>query len=213
MATRPFQLEVNELSIERNYRPIFVPYSFSLTNGESLYLKGRNGAGKTTSLRVISGASQRYKGEIFLDNVERRELLHHYPRVLTYVGHQLSLNLDLTAEENLEFILKLRGQFPKKSEIKEVFKLLDLPERARPVRFYSAGQKRRVALSRLWLEEAPLWILDEPFTALDVDSIALLEEKMKAHLAKGGGIIFTSHQAPSETVYTHELTIERADHV
>ena len=109
MAMRPFQLEVKELSIERNYRPIFVPYSFTLSNGESLYLKGRNGAGKSTSLRAISGASQRYKGMILLDGIERKELLHHYPRVLTYIGHQLSLNLDLTAYENLDFLLKLRG--------------------------------------------------------------------------------------------------------
>ena len=204
-----FQLIVEDLGVTRNYRPIFNPISMSLTNGESLYLKGRNGAGKTTSLRVLAGASQSYQGKIYLNDAERKELLHYYTREITYIGHQLSLNLDLTAFENLTFMLSLRGLKVSREKLTQVFKLLGLPLEDRPVRFFSAGQKRRVALSRLWLEDSAIWILDEPFTALDIDSIALLEEKMHYHCQNGGGIIFTSHQAPSHWVITKELTIER----
>lgn len=204
-----FQLIVEDLGVTRNYRPIFNPISMSLTNGESLYLKGRNGAGKTTSLRVLAGASQSYQGKIYLNDAERKELLHYYTREITYIGHQLSLNLDLTAFENLTFMLSLRGLKVSREKLTQVFKLLGLPLEDRPVRFFSAGQKRRVALSRLWLEDSAIWILDEPFTALDIDSIALLEEKMHYHCQNGGGIIFTSHQASSDWVITKELTIER----
>ncbi|MHC5226120.1 cytochrome c biogenesis heme-transporting ATPase CcmA [Ignatzschineria sp. LJL83] len=204
-----FLLEVVDLSVTRNYRPIFQPFSFSLKNGESLYLKGKNGAGKTTSLRVLSGASQRYQGTIFLNGDDRKELLHYYAKELIYIGHQLSLNLDLTAWENLSFILSLRGESVSREEALKVFGLLSLPLEDRPVRYFSAGQKRRVILARLWLEtRANIWILDEPFTALDVDSIALLEAKMIAHCQNGGAIIFTSHQMPAENVFTKEFTIE-----
>lgn len=204
-----FLLEVDDLSVTRNYRPIFQPFSFSLKNGDSLYLKGKNGAGKTTSLRVISGASQRYQGKISLNGDNRKELLHYYAKELIYIGHQLSLNLDLTAWENLSFILSLRGESISREEVLEVFELLSLPLEDRPVRYFSAGQKRRVILARLWLEKrANIWILDEPFTALDIDSIALLEAKMIEHCQKGGAIIFTSHQMPADNVFTKEFTIE-----
>ena len=204
-----FLLEVVDLSVTRNYRLIFQPFSFSLKNGESLYLKGKNGAGKTTSLRVLSGASQRYQGTIFLNGDDRKELLHYYAKALIYIGHQLSLNLDLTAWENLSFILSLRGESVSREEVLEIFELLSLPLEDRPVRYFSAGQKRRVILARLWLEKrANIWILDEPFTALDVDSITLLEAKMREHCQNGGAIIFTSHQMPAENVFTQEFTIE-----
>lgn len=209
MARSTFTLEVDALGVTRNYRPIFQPFSFSLTNGESLYLKGRNGAGKTTSLRVISGASQKYQGSICFNGEDRKELLHYYAKEIIYIGHSLSLNLDLTAWENLSFLLSLRGESVSRAEVEAVFRLLGLPVEDRPVRYFSAGQKRRVVLARLWLEQAaPIWILDEPFTALDIDSIALLEAKMTQHCQDGGAIIFTSHQLPSEKVFSKELTIE-----
>lgn len=204
-----FTLNIESLGVTRNYRPIFNPFSLSLKNGESLYLKGRNGAGKTTSLRVISGASQRYQGAISFNGIERKELLHYYTKEIVYIGHQLSLNLDLTAWENLSFLLSLRREKITRDEADSVFRLLGLPLEDRPVRYFSAGQKRRVVLARLWLEKkASIWILDEPFTALDVDSIVLLEGKMVEHCQTGGAIIFTSHQMPSHAVFSKELTIE-----
>ncbi len=204
-----FELKVSDLVVTRNYRPLFNPYSFTLRNGESLYLKGRNGAGKTTSLRVLAGISTRYQGQIELNGEDRRELLHYYHKPLLYIGHSLSLNLDLTAWENLRFMATLRGAHLERSTFKTVFTALELPLESIPVRYFSAGQKRRVVLARLWLESAVLWILDEPFTALDVDSIALLEGKMRDHCQKGGAMIFTSHQAPGEDIFTQTITIER----
>lgn len=201
-------LRIEDFTVQRNYQPVFEPYWFTLSAGESLYLKGANGAGKTTSLRVLAGISQQYRGKIFLNEIERRELLHHYPRSIIYVGHALSLNYDLSARENLASILAIRGQTLSENECNEVFETLNIPQHDRPIRYLSAGQKRRVALSRLWFEDRPIWILDEPFTALDVGSIELLEAKMATHIETGGMIIFTSHQAPSDCVFTKTLTVE-----
>lgn len=202
-----FTLQVNNFSVRRNYQAVFSPYSFQLSNSRSLYLQGKNGSGKTTSLRVLAGVSQQYQGGIFLNQIERRELLHHYCRSFLYIGHHLSLNYDLSAKENLSYLLALRGVRVKQAVLKNVFSHLNIPQHNHPIRFLSAGQKRRVALARLWLESSPIWILDEPFTALDTHSIALLEEKMVIHLKKGGGLIFTSHQLPNSEIYTSTLTV------
>lgn len=202
-----FRLAVSNFSVRRNYQAVFSPYSFQLTNGESLYLQGKNGSGKTTSLRVLAGISQQYQGSIILNQIERRELLHHYSRSFLYIGHHLSLNYDLSAKENLYYFLALRGLRLKSAELTSIFHHLNIPQHNHPIRFLSAGQKRRVVLARLWLESPPIWILDEPFTALDTNSIALLEEKMVDHLERGGGLIFTSHQPPSTKTYTTTLTV------
>ncbi len=207
----PFHWQVDQFTVERNYRALFSPLSLSLKNGESLYIEGANGVGKSTSLRVFAGVSQRFKGSMLLNDLPRSEWSYLYGRAILYLGHHLSLKSDLSGLENLQLLLNLKGKTVSEREILTLFEMLQIPRQPRPLRYLSAGQKRRVFLARLWLEEAPIWILDEPFTSLDTASIELIEEKLKEHRHEGGALIFTSHQKPSPSVYSSHIILERGN--
>lgn len=201
-------LAIHDVSATRNYRKVFTPVSLTLENGMSLYIEGENGAGKTTFLRVIAGLNNIYLGDVICNNVDKKELANTYNQYILYIGHALGLKDDLTAFENIQAMLKIQGVQKTEEEIHAVFEMLSIPNQNRAIRFLSAGQRRRVALSRLWLEPKTLWILDEPFTALDKRSIEILENAIKEHYQKGGIIMFTSHQTPSEGVYNHHHIIK-----
>ena len=203
-----FTLTIEDVSATRNYRKVFMPVSLTLTNGMSLYIEGENGAGKTTFLRVLAGLNNIYLGNILYNDLDRKELAHTYNQNILYIGHALGLKEDLTAFENINAMLKIQGVKCTEAEIYEAFEKLSIPTQNRAIRFLSAGQRRRVALSRLWLEPKTIWILDEPFTALDKRSIEILETAITEHYQKGGTVIFTSHQTPSEGVYNHHHHIE-----
>lgn len=207
------ELSVTELTVERNYRRVFNPITFQLSSGDSLYLKGANGVGKTTTLRLLSGVGQRYQGTIMLNGLDRQEWAHLYSTHLHYLGHRLGLKEELSGLDNLRLLLKLRGvNEVSEAAILEVFDTLKIPRQPRAIRYLSAGQRRRVMLARLWLDPRPLWILDEPYTSLDVDSIAQLEQKIIEHCQEGGAVIFTSHQAPTEATYTKIIELEGYRH-
>lgn len=208
MTFAEFTLAIEDVSATRNYRKVFTPVSLTLQNGMSLYIEGENGAGKTTFLRVIAGLNNIYLGNIRYNDVDRKELAHTYNHNILYVGHALGLKEDLTAFENIHAMLKIQNVQHTDEEIRTVFEMLSIPAQDRAIRFLSAGQRRRVALSRLWLEPKTIWILDEPFTALDKRSIEILETAITEHYQKGGTVIFTSHQTPSEGVYNHHHIIE-----
>lgn len=208
MSFTDFTLTIHEVSATRNYRKVFTPISLTLKNGDSLYIEGENGAGKTTFLRVIAGLNNIYLGNILLNNLDRKELAHVYNKEILYIGHALGLKDDLTAFENIQSMLKIQGIQKTKEEILKIFDYLSIPTQERPIRFLSAGQRRRVALSRLWLEPKTLWVLDEPFTALDKNSIEILEKAIAEHHEQNGTVIFTSHQTPSKAVYNKHQIIE-----
>jgi heme exporter protein A len=188
-------LNAENLAAVRGDRLLFENINFELKNGSVLYLKGANGSGKTTLLRTICGLSSPYTGSITWCGEKISVLAEEYYKHVLYIGHLPGIKEDLTAIENLQFSITLSGVQVSEGQIVEVLKLLGLEKGLNlPTRMLSQGQKRRVALARLWLEDLPLWVLDEPFTALDVNATQLLRQQIEAFAHKGGMVIMTTHQ-------------------
>jgi len=186
-------LETRELSCERGGARLFAGLRFALGAGALLRVRGPNGSGKTSLLRILAGLTRPAEGEVLwrgrpLDEDTRREMV--------FIGHASALSDDLTVLENVEFILELNGGKADRSEIKIALETFALERVAHmPARFLSQGQRRRAALARLALAtEVPLWLLDEPFAALDGEAIEQLSALATAHLAAGGLLVLTSHQ-------------------
>ena len=189
------ELTVDKLVGIRGDRLLFDKLNFNLSNGSVLYLQGANGSGKTTLLRTICGLSKPYEGAINWCGENINSLAEEYSKHVLYIGHLAGIKEDLTALENLQFSLALSGADISKNNATEVLKMLGLANGLNLLtRMLSQGQKRRVALARLWLQELPLWILDEPFTALDASATSLLKQKIEAFANDGGIVVMTTHQ-------------------
>lgn len=184
------RLEASSLAVERGGRIVFSNLSFTLGEGESLLVTGPNGTGKSTLLRTLAGLLPLARGEISL-NPQSDETLAEQAH---YIGHSDALKGSLTVIENLSFFAALlgtrKGGFPAETALAAVGlgHVADLP-----AAYLSAGQKRRVALARLLVASRPIWLLDEPSTALDALSRTHLAKIMAAHLAGGGMIIAATH--------------------
>ena len=191
-------LQASNLVCERGGRPLFQPISFQLQAGGAIHLEGDNGAGKTTLLRALSGLAPLAQGEVLWrgqPSVQARAAFH---ADLLYLGHALGLKDELSALENLQLNAAVSGQTLDRSQAMTALAAQGLSSRAHlPLRVLSQGQKRRVALARLQVAQAHLWLLDEPFVALDADAVQVLQELLRAHLDQGGALMFTSHQAVS----------------
>lgn len=188
-------LEVSNLKCVRGERQLFDGVGFRLESGKLLYLRGANGAGKTSLLRILCGLSPAESGQILWNGVAIDELGEAYRQDLFYLGHHNALQEALTVNENLAFYAALAGTIPSEADTASALARLGLRGcQTRLVRHLSQGQKRRVALSRLMLNRAKLWVLDEPFVALDQAAIQLLADLVAAHLNKGGLAVLTSHQ-------------------
>ena len=190
-------LEARALEGQRGERALFRGLELQLRPGEVTWLRGRNGRGKTTLLRILAGLAAPAAGEILVDGVPMARSGAQWRQELAYVAHANALKDDLTATEALAFLAGLRGRPCPAAELKAALERLGVQHRARAaVRTLSQGQRRRVALARLALPGAPrLWLLDEPFDALDDQGIAALNELLAAHAARGGAALLTSHQA------------------
>ena len=188
-------LSATNLAVVRGERMLFDKLNFTLRNGGVIYLQGANGSGKTTLLRTLCGLSQPYAGNIDWNGESIASLAEEYSKHLLYVGHLPGIKEDLTALENLQFSLALQGAAVTNSYAAEVLSMLGLAKGLNlPTRMLSQGQKRRVVLARLWLQDLPLWILDEPFTALDAAATDLLKQKIESFANAGGMVMMTSHQ-------------------
>lgn len=171
---------------------LFRGIGFALAPGECLVIEGTNGSGKTSLLRIIAGLVDPDDGEILWRGRSIRDHRQDYCRHLVWYGHASGCKQDLTLLENLRCEQALR---PGKSNLDEVLERLGLSKlTGLPLRVLSAGQQRRVALARLYLPDPPpLWILDEPFTALDTQGTAQLERHLAAHCVLGGTVVLTTH--------------------
>ena len=183
-------LQATGLALARGGRRLAQAISFTLSGGEALIVTGPNGAGKSTFLRVLAGLLAPAEGQVALDGagVEAPGLGAHY------LGHALALKGALTARENLEFwsaMLKAGAQGLDPQAALAKVAMDHAPDL--PVSFLSAGQRRRVAIARLLVAPRPLWLLDEPATALDAASQERLAGLMKEHLAAGGLIVAATH--------------------
>ncbi|ACL55221.1 heme ABC exporter ATP-binding protein CcmA [Methylobacterium nodulans] len=190
------------LACRRSGRRIFSGLSFTLDPGEALIVTGRNGAGKSSLLAILSGRLSPEAGSLRAEDVGERTI----PECLHGVGHRDGLKSALTAEENLAFARDLLGAATLAP--REALARMGLAHAAGlPVAYLSAGQRRRVALARLLVCRRPLWLLDEPTAALDAASQAVLAGLMRDHLAEGGLVVAATHQALGLTT-ARELSIE-----
>jgi len=161
-----------------------------------MWLEGQNGSGKTTLLRTLCGLFSQDKGSIEWQGEPTQSTVDRYYRNLFYLGHQNALKYDLNPVENLQTLSQMAGQIVSESEADNALREFGLAGyEETPIRKLSQGQQRRVALSRLLLSNASLWILDEPFVALDVAAFALLQSILVKHVEQGGIVILTTHQA------------------
>ncbi|EPE1062484.1 cytochrome c biogenesis heme-transporting ATPase CcmA [Escherichia coli] len=184
-------LEARELLCERDERTLFSGLSFTLNAGEWVQITGSNGAGKTTLLRLLTGLSRPDAGEILWQGQPLHQVRDSYHQNLLWIGHQPGIKTRLTALENLHFYHR-DGDTAQCLEALAQAGLAGFEDI--PVNQLSAGQQRRVALARLWLTRATLWILDEPFTAIDVNGVDRLTQRMAQHTEQGGIVILTTHQ-------------------
>jgi heme exporter protein A len=189
-------LQARALSGQRGERVLFKGLDLALHAGEVIWLRGRNGRGKTTLLRLLAGLSTPAGGEIAFDGVPLRQAGPAWRASMAYIGHANALKDDLSAAEALRFTASLRGAAPEADSVAQALARLGVAGYGRaPVRTLSQGQRRRVALARLALPApARLWLLDEPFDALDVDGIESLNALLTEHTARGGAVLLTSHQ-------------------
>jgi heme exporter protein A len=188
-------LVINELSCERGGRVLFNGLSLKLSAGDLLHVQGANGSGKTSLLRMLCGLSPPASGSIFWNGMDIGELREDYAANVTYIGHHPAVKDDLSPLENLRISQALAGQPVSPPQVKQALATVALKSFSNlPVRVLSQGQRRRVALARLWLCDKPLWVLDEPFNALDAEASAQLERHIEAHLGRGGMAVLTTHQ-------------------
>jgi heme exporter protein A len=183
------------LACLRGDRLLFRNVGFELNAGGLMYVMGENGSGKSSLLRMLCGLLLPEDGTIFWDKKKIKENAENYLSNLTYIGHLNGLKDDLTALENLYMSARSVGNEVAEDNALAALTAIGIERCANlPVRVLSQGQKRRVALARLWLTEGKLWILDEPFAALDIASVGVLASRLGEHLANGGMAILTTHQ-------------------
>ncbi|MBU0622479.1 MAG: cytochrome c biogenesis heme-transporting ATPase CcmA [Gammaproteobacteria bacterium] len=188
-------LEVKDLACERGDHRLFSGLSFALGPGELMQVQGVNGSGKTTLLRTLCGFMQPVQGKVLWSGRDINEWDDSFHAEMCYLGHLNAIKDELSALENLRMSAGLAGYSVNEKQAVTALRRMGLQRREHlPVKVLSQGQRRRVALARLLIGDAHLWILDEPLTALDVGAVGLMQELIGEHLSNGGMAIFTTHQ-------------------
>ncbi|MCK3828474.1 MULTISPECIES: cytochrome c biogenesis heme-transporting ATPase CcmA [unclassified Pseudomonas] len=186
-------LEAVALACERDLRLLFEQLDLRLAAGDMVQISGPNGSGKTSLLRLLAGLMQPTAGVVRLNGKPLHEQRAELARNLVWIGHAAGIKDVLSAEENLSWLSALHHPATRDS-IWQALAAVGLKGfEDVPCHTLSAGQQRRVALARLYLSGPPLWILDEPFTALDKQGVAQLEEHLARHCEQGGLVVLTTH--------------------
>lgn len=210
-------LSATNLYCERDDRVLFSNLDFAVEAGQVWQITGANGSGKTTLLRLLSGLNQSWSGELQWKGQPRKHAALDFSASVFYLGHAPAIKKSLTARENLRWFCASQGKGDDAaiSKALETFSLAGYEDF--PVFQMSAGQQRRVSLARLYLTEANLWILDEPFTALDRRGVEFLEQFLAEHAAKRGTVILTTHHELSMPCHINVLDLDalarEAEHV
>ena len=187
-------LTVSDLCAVRDDRVLFAKLDFQLQAGEIMQVLGANGTGKTTLLNGLMGLAPFESGSIVWHGENIQDNPIHFKQSVAFVGHLLGLKPLLTAIENLQFLAQLHQKTVSVSHIEQALKKVGLyGYEDVPIAYLSAGQKRRVALARLFLQQAKLWVLDEPFTAIDLAGVKALEQWLVEHAQQGGMVLLTTH--------------------
>jgi heme exporter protein A len=187
-------IRAQDLTVRRGSELLFQALTFDLRAGQLVWLRGSNGSGKTSLLRVIAGLSRPDGGQLSW-GAEPLAKSEDYKKRLVYMGHANALKDDLSAMEALRFLTTVQGRSCEQKRLEAALRRMGVFHRRKlPVRMLSQGQRRRVALARLALEEKPgFWVLDEPFDALDDAGLALVQELFIENVQRGGMVLFTSH--------------------
>ena len=186
-------LNIKHLQCIRDDRVLFDDLNFSLDSGHLIQIEGRNGSGKTSLLRILCGLTLPTEGTVYWNNEDIQETQSSYWASLAYIGHHPAVKAELTPLENLAMARALSIKPNSISLLEALDKVGLYGFEDVPARTLSAGQQRRVALARLLVNEAKLWILDEPFTALDKAAIRMIETLLDEHARQGGMAVLTSH--------------------
>lgn len=189
----PPLISAKNLTCIREERLLFDELSLQINPGDIVQVEGPNGSGKTSLLRILSGLSQPYDGKIFYKEQLISRCREEFHQNLLYFGHLSGVKGEMTAEENLDFNLALHG-YNTEDSLANLAKVNLSGFEDSLASHLSAGQHRRIALARLYQSTVPIWILDEPFTAIDKQGVASLEQLFTLHAQRGGCVILTTHQ-------------------
>ena len=200
-------LSVNALACVRGERRLFADLSFTLAPHTLLAVRGANGSGKTSLLRMLCGLLSPAAGSIAWNGNNIHSAREEYCAQIAYIGHLNGVKDDLSGLENLRFAARTAGIVASAASVDAALRELGLDGFQRlPCKTLSQGQRRRVALARLCLSASrPLWVLDEPFTALDTAALALTQGLIESHLQQGGMVILTTHQEAAITAPSTQL--------
>ena len=188
-------IEVTGISCTKGDNELFSDFNFSFISGNNYHITGENGSGKTSFLKILSGLAQIENGSILWNKKNIEDHPESYRQNLLYIGHKNAVKGELTVLENLVFFSKLQGT-------NDTIDLLDIIDKCElsgyeniSCKYLSLGQTRRVAIAKLFIGNAKIWLLDEPINGLDVNGIEVFCNRVNHHTSEGGITIFTSHQS------------------
>ena len=207
MLNSPPLFECRNITFERDDVPLFSGVGFQLHSSQAIQVVGANGAGKTTLLRILAGSLTATEGDVYWRGERAFKAGTEYREQLLYLGHSAGIKTSLTPRENLHWYRRLFSHLT--GDVDGALHQVGLQGYEDvPCHTLSAGQQRRVALAKLYMSSAEFWVLDEPFTSIDVDGVDALETLMAAHLERGGCMVLTSHQRVGLN-YVEALNLER----